>query len=635
MWLGEIIDIGSGKLPFGFGYGGERSCGFLHGWDRQISGDTVKYFEDKKNGGLVVTAKLKAYEKWPAFDLQITLENTGTADTKTIEGFSTLCFEVASPPEGGAYVVHKAMGGLSTPEDFVQGDAVIGAGGKFTLETAGGRSSNKDLPFFRIDTGRGNIIVAVGWTGQWKCELENADGVLSVSAGMADSHFVMHPGEKFGLGSMVALFWEGDPYESNNAFRQLVLEEYVPEVKGRGGLSPYIFCNTCFTRGGGWLNECDEQNQISLINALKPLSCESVITDAGWFVGGWPMGAGNWDPDPEKYPGGLKPVSEAAIRHGMKYGLWFELERVVSGTELANRHTDWLLRSGGNSGIPLENEHMLLNLGIPEAVDYIYAIVENKFKNDRIECYRQDFNVDPLVYWQKNDAPDRVGVTEIKYINGLYGYLDKIRANYPEVFMDGCSSGGRRIDIEMVKRFHTHQKTDLWFNPTVDQNSLFSLSHYLPNVSFTAHINRYDDYAFDSVSAATLCLGWIADSDEQYNQNGKFEATRADELMERYKTTRRYLNRSFYPLTPPDAKDDAAIAFQFCDGNSGVVFIFAREKCEKSSLILALKGIDGGLRYALTDLASGEVTEIKASGFSVGIDKVPFSRVFKFEALGV
>ncbi|MCL2814061.1 MAG: alpha-galactosidase [Oscillospiraceae bacterium] len=634
MWRNEIADLKSGKLPFRFNYDGKCSSGFLDLWERETTDNSVAYFENKKNGGLVINAELTAYESCPAFDLKITLENTGQTNTKMIDVFSTLYFTVGSPVKSGGYAVHKAMGGLSTPEDFVQGDAMVYDEENFIIETAGGRSSNRDLPFFQIDTGRGKIIAAVGWTGQWKCELKNRNGELTLAAGMPRSHFVVYPGEKLVLGSMVALFWEGDPDEANNAFRQLLLERYIPTLPNRGK-EPYIFCNTCFTRGGGWLNECDEQNQISLINALEPLDCESVITDAGWFTGGWPFGAGNWDADPLKYPGGIKPVADAAKSHNMKYGLWFELERAVAQTELAKKHIGWLLRTA--AGEPRENENMLLNLGIPEAADYIYAILEDKITNDGIECYRQDFNMDPLVYWDTNDTPDRVGVTEIKYINGLYAYLDRIRKNHPGIFLDGCSSGGRRIDIEMLKRFHTHQKTDLWFDSAVDQNSLFSLSHYIPNAAFTAHINRYDDYSFNSVMAATLCLGWIADSEEQFMGNGVFEPGRAVELIERYKTARPYLNRSFYPLTAPDSKPGAAIAFEFFDKekDSGVIFVFARERSAKEKMTISPKALKDNSNYILTDLATHEKKTVSGktlkSGYTVDITGLPFSAVIHIE----
>ena len=66
------------------------------------------------------------------------------------------------------------------------------------------------------------------------------------------------------------------------------------------------------------------------------------MTDAGWFTGGWPDGAGNWDPDPEKYPEGMGPVAAAAKERGMAYGLslGYELdlrtgaERIVLGLHL-------------------------------------------------------------------------------------------------------------------------------------------------------------------------------------------------------------------------------------------------------------------------------------------------------------
>ena len=46
--------------------------------------------------------------------------------------------------------------------------------------------------------------------------------------------------------------------------------------------------------------------------------------------------------------------------------------------------------------------------------------------------YRQDFNMDPLPYWRHNDTEDRQGITEIRYIEGVYAYWDRIRATWPD-----------------------------------------------------------------------------------------------------------------------------------------------------------------------------------------------------------
>jgi alpha-galactosidase len=130
-----------------------------------------------------------------------------------------------------------------------------------------------------------------------------------------------------------------------------------------------LFCNTCFTRGGGWLNECNASNQISLIEAYAPLGLEALITDAGWFEGGWPAGAGNWTPRRDTYPQGMAPVAAAARARGMVYGLWFEPERVVAGTEFHRQHPDWVLTDGQPGQTTL-----LANFGMHEVQDHFYDI---------------------------------------------------------------------------------------------------------------------------------------------------------------------------------------------------------------------------------------------------------------------
>jgi alpha-galactosidase len=65
--------------------------------------------------------------------------------------------------------------------------------------------------------------------------------------------------------------------------------------------------------------------------------------DAGWCVGGWPYGLGNWDPDPKKFPHGLKPLGDAAHQKGLKFLLYFEPERVSPGTAIEKQHPKWVL----------------------------------------------------------------------------------------------------------------------------------------------------------------------------------------------------------------------------------------------------------------------------------------------------
>ena len=629
-------------LPMSFTYGGVGSREFMGGWRLGVSRETLgrrealtlTFSEPGAAPRLKVSVTVTRYDGEPAMEWKASMENAGDADTPIIEAICSVDLPLRGPIPGLGFVLHAMKGGLSSAEDFRQRTVPIADGESHELHTAGGRSSNHDSPWFTVDSGGMRTVMAIGWSGQWRCGFGSDGDALTVRGGLEDCRFTLRPGESVALPSVLALFWRGDPEEAYGRFRGLILDEYVPRLPGRGS-EPHLFCNTCFTRFGHWLNECDAANQSSLIRSLGPLGVEGVITDAGWFTGGWPDGAGNWDPDASRYPAGIGPVAEAASECGMRYGLWFEPERVCSGTALAKARPDLLLKRGGSAGGGGEGgggtEHMLLNMGDPEAVDRLTAILAGFFETPGFTCYRQDFNMDPLEYWRANDAPDRVGITEIKYVNGLYGFLDRIRASWPGLFMDGCSSGGRRIDLEMVKRFHTHQKTDHWFDEAVDQDSLFALSHYLPCASFTCHANRYDDYSFLSAVPSSLCIGWIADSPEAVVDGiPAYDPGRARHLLSRYGAARKALNGPFHPLTPPRGESDRILASQYSDraGANSCIFIYRKEGCPHGSFTVRPRGLVPGASYRLDDgrpggLRATYTSEALSQGFEVTFGDCP------------
>jgi len=95
--------------------------------------------------------------------------------------------------------------------------------------------------------------------------------------------------------------------------------------------------------------------------------------------------------------------------------LWFEPERVYQGTWIDREHPDWVLR------LP-NNPNGLLNLGNEEARKWLTEHISSMIDREGISIYRQDFNIDPLPFWRSADPPDRQGITEIRHIEGLYGF---------------------------------------------------------------------------------------------------------------------------------------------------------------------------------------------------------------------
>ncbi len=596
-------DAGS-RYPFSFTYGGRPSDALLPGW-RQEGGESNapdgvrarwRRWTDGDTG-LRVRWECRHHPGYDDCEWLLNFENTGQRDTPILEGIQALDLTRNAPLEAGiAARLHRSRGAPANPTDFEPSIVPIRQGEAQRLGAGGGRSSNRDFPFFKLETGEGSWIVAVGWSGQWAAEAQSPDGRrLRVTAGMEKTHFTLHPGETARTPRMLLCFEPGDTLECNARFRQLVYQFYAAR-RGRGPPLPTLFCNTCFTRGGGWLNECNASNQISLIRAYAPLGLEALITDAGWFEGGWPAGAGNWTPRRDAYPEGMAPVAAAARARGMVYGLWFEPERVVAGTAFHRAHAGWALTDGAPGQTTL-----LANFGLPEVQDHFFHVVSQFMSLPGFGFYRQDFNLDPLPYWRHADAPDRQGITEIRYIEGLYRYWDRLAAAWPEGLREECASGGRRIDLETLRRMPLHQKSDYWFDNEVDQASLWSLSQYLPNSLVTVPLTRLDHYSFHSTLAASLIPAWIVDAPG-------FDAARARKLLDRYRQVRPLLVGAWYPLSPysRSPRDWLAVQFHRPDLNEGMLLVFRRAESPHPTLEVSLHGLEPETTYEVASDATGE-----------------------------
>jgi alpha-galactosidase len=243
----------------------------------------------------------------------------------------------------------------------------------------------------------------------------------------------------------------------------------------------------------------------------------------------------------------------------------------------------------------------LLNLGLPEVRQHLLEIVKGFMDLPGFRFYRSDFNMDPLPYWRHTDAADRQGITEMKYIEGLYDFWDQLAKTWPDAFREECASGGRRIDPETVMRMHFHQESDYWFDNEVDLAVVWSLSRYLPNSTFTTPLVRLDDRSFHSTMATSLIPGWIAD------EKG-FDTARAKQLTDTYRRLRHLLVGAYYPLTPysRDGKHWTALQFHRADLGEGLVLVVPPRASADRSLLLALHGLTAEATYEVHAEITGQ-----------------------------
>ena len=160
------------------------------------------------------------------------------------------------------------------------------------------------------------------------------------------------------------------------------------------------------------------------------------LSPGWWTNSNWAENVGNFEPDPVRFPGGMKPVADAAHAEGLKFLLWFEPERAMPGTWMYDNHFDWLIPPPAD--LPADVDYMykdgfhLVNFGLPEARELLRRKISAMIAGTGIDIYRHDFNMYPLYYWRSQDEPDRQGMTEIRYVEGLYAFLNGLRRDHPE-----------------------------------------------------------------------------------------------------------------------------------------------------------------------------------------------------------
>lgn len=574
-----------------------------------------------------------AYPDHATTEWQFHLQAPEAGESPLYENLKSADFEVAFPANA-AVMLHWSKGSHSDPGDFEPKANPLVAGKPFSLESFGGRSSDGVMPYFNLAGEGGGLIVAIGWTGDWKASFELQDnGSVRVTTGLKRTRFRLAPGEEVRLPSILVMKYGGDWIDGQNQFRRLMLAQFTPKNHPPMTLMPV----QAGVHGIFPFNETSEEKLVKLatdVAALKlPLDCYHL--DAGWNEGGFPKGQGNPQSDPVRFPNGLAPVGAAVRRTGMRFLAWFEPERAMRGTWMEREHPDWLLKpTGAPEGLRYQERDgfLLLDLGNPKALQWAIESVSEEITRSGLNYYRQDFNLYPAYFWHTDEKPDEIGLREIRHINGLYDYLDELGRRHPGLILDNCAAGGRRLDFEMMRRCIVLWRSDnTWGHKTFPQNvqaMTHGLSHWLPLHGLGAAAT--DDLALRSGMGA--CGGFSINF-----RNPKAVAALRKHL-ESYLDVRPIYTGDYYPLTPHNLDKEAWIAWQFhrADLNEGVVQAFRRPEAANETLTVKLRGLNPQQRYAIENIDAGKEVhsgEELMRGLDITLHEKPAAAVLVLRAI--
>lgn len=614
------------------------------------------------------TMELTEYRDFPALEWVIRLRHDGADQTAALADFKALDIFWKRNDESATPELRRALGSDGRHDDFqlmceelkesmwkktqtVRMDAETNMAFRasrsdaLSASVADSRPSATWLPFFNLRTGSDGILCALGWSGRWFAEFaHDGEGRTDISAGMEHLELRLRPGEEIRSPRVLLLCWQGTPIHAQNMLRQFVLKNHRPRVDGRPAEMPV--CN------GSW-GGTPTQGHLETIKTIadRALPYDYYWVDAGWygtssepcpdvFHGEWGI-TGDWRVNRNYHPHGLKPISDAAHKAGMKFLLWIEPERAKYGTPVTLEHPEWFLRRTADD--PKSNDDLLLNLANPEAWQWAVDTVSALISENGIDCYREDFNLDPGPFWNNADEAGRKGFVEIRFVEGLYAFWEELQRRHPGLLIDNCASGGRRLDLETISRSVTLWRTDYncfpFLNPDASQAHGVGLNLWLPSNATSPFAEPGDTYQVRSAFSAGIVLNL-----EEFGlgncQAGDFPWDWFAKMIGEAKRVSRLFLGDFYPLTPGPVTPEVWIAYQLLEPNeqAGAIVAFRRSESPMTAATFALYDLQETGTYEFEDADGGRTwqssgLELMTEGLRISMDTPRSSRLFFYKLL--
>ncbi len=627
--------------PYSFTFDGRPAAELLATWpatyaeralDAQRRERTVTQTDPAT--GLEVRCVAVTYRDFPTVEWTVYFKNNGSGDTPILADIRAL--DTQWGRDGAQeFLLHHSLGTFFplSPRDFMPQESPLAPGQTLRLIPDRGRPSAGVMPYFNLERGdRNGVIIAVGWPGAWVAEFSRDDGSgLRVAAGQELTRLRLQPGEEIRTPLMALQFWRGDWIDAQNQWRRWMLAHNLPKPFGQPR-RPMLMA----TSSGqfGEMIRANEANQLEFIDRYLE---EKFPIDAWWMDAGWYENAGRWQEpialrvDRQRFPRGLRAITDHAHARGLKTLLWFEPERIMPTNELFRDHPDWLLPNRITKRLS-----RLFYLGNPAAAQWLTDRVVRILDEEGIDIYRNDFNVvEPVELWRSNDLDDRQGITENHHVTAYLAYYDELRRRRPGLVIDSCAGGGSRNDLETMRRALPFYRSDYLFDVVSNQSQTYGHALWLPFHGTSPGTAQFSTYGLRSNIACPVVIpSWdLRDRTLPY-----------DLLRREIAAWREYAPAyfgDFYPLTSCTLDPTAWLAWQFHRPGTGggIVQVFRRDQSPFESARLRLRGLEPGVRYRFTDLDrpadDREFTgrELMESGLPVSVPVRPAALLLTYVSL--
>ncbi len=200
------------------------------------------------------------------------------------------------------------------------------------------------------------------------------------------------------------------------------------------------------------------EKEIPLIDAAVKAGCEYYCIDAGWYAdGNWWDNVGEWQESKQRFPNGLKEVTDYIRKKGMIPGAWLELEVMgINCPKLKELDDTWFFIRHGKR--VYDRSRYQLDFRNEKVRNYATEVIDRLINEYGIGYIKMDYNIEPGIGTEYE--ADSVGDGLLEHQRAYLAWLDCIFEKYPELIIENCSSGGLRMDYAMLARYSIQSTSD-------------------------------------------------------------------------------------------------------------------------------------------------------------------------------
>ena len=200
------------------------------------------------------------------------------------------------------------------------------------------------------------------------------------------------------------------------------------------------------------------QKELPLIDAAAECGCEYYVIDAGWYASGeWWDNVGEWQESHDRFPNGIKEVTDYIKKKGMIPGVWLELEVMGINCEKAKRvPDDWFFIRHGQK--VYDRSRYQLDFRNPAVIEHVNEVIDRVVNEYGVGYIKMDYNIEPGIGTEIN--ADSVGQGLLEHERAYLKWLDSVFEKYPDLVIENCSSGGLRMDYALLSRYSIQSTSD-------------------------------------------------------------------------------------------------------------------------------------------------------------------------------